>query len=345
MKKHNLFMVVAMLMALSFTSCDDISLFKKPEPRKVNVHTMVVYNAVFENCKEYVGTLEESFSTDLCFETSGRVTAVYVKDGQRVKKGQLIAQVDTSMARHAYDAAKATLMQAKDGYARAKQVHDKGSMPEVKWVEIQTQLQQAVSMEQIAKRRLDDCLLRAPVAGTISDRSIEVGSTVSPMLPVMKILGMDGLYVKANVPEIDINDVLVGALAQVQIKAIGDTIYTGKVTERDVSANKLSHGYSVRIKLRGTTKDLLPGMVCKVVIASHLEAIGYDIPARAVQLDNDGKRFVWVVEEGLAQRKYVTIEDLTQTGVLVSEGLQDGDEIIIDGVQKVATGTKVVVVK
>ena len=129
------------------------------------------------------------------------------------------------------------------------------------------------------------------------------------MLPVVKIVGMDGLFVKANVPEIDINDVKVGALAQVQIKAVGDTLYTGKVTERDVSANKLSHGYSVRIQLNGSSKDLLPGMVCKVLIASHQEAEGYDIPSRTVQLDNDGRRFVWVVENGMAERRYVKIDD------------------------------------
>ena len=346
MKRRNLNIAIVILIVLSLTSCDEIpTLFKKTPSRQVNVHTIEVYNAVFENCKEYVGTLEESFSTELCFETTGRVEAVYVKDGQRVSKGQLIAQVDTSMARHAYDAAKATLDQALDGYSRAKKVYDKGSMPEVKWIEIQTQLQQAQSMEQIAKKRLDDCWLKAPVAGTISDRSVEVGSTVSPLLPVVKIVGMDGLYVKASVPEVDINKVKVGALAKVQIKAIGDSLYTGKVTERDVSADKLSRGYSVRIKLQGDSKDLFPGMVCKVMISSHQEDVGYDIPSRAVQLDNDGSRYVWVVVDGAAQRKYVKIDDLTATGVLVKEGLQDGDEIIVDGAHKVATGTKVVVVK
>ena len=90
--------------------------------------------------------------------------------GDRVAKGQLIATVDPFSMQSSYDAAKASLAQAEDAYRRMKELYDKGSLPEIKWVEVQSKLQQAKSMEEVARKNLDDCKLYAPFSGIISER-------------------------------------------------------------------------------------------------------------------------------------------------------------------------------
>lgn len=332
--------ILGLVFVWMLTGCGHL-LIEKPEERIVTVNTMEVKNSNYESCREYAGTLEEKSSTNLCFEGSGRVTAVLVRDGQYVKQGQLLATIDNTTARNAYNAAKASLDRAQDGYNRARQVYEKGSLPEVKWVEVQTQLDQAKSMEEISRRRLEECNLTAPVSGTICDKDIEVGRSVGPMVPVMRIMNMQGLYVKVSIPEVDINKIKVGDHAQVIVGAIADTTFECVVEERNVDADPLSHTYMVRMRIVGNCKGLLPGMVCRVKVAGDNAHGGYELPNRAVQLDNTGERFVWVVEDSLAQRRKVTIHDLTTTGVLVDSGLVAGDIVIVDGAHKVSTGTKV----
>lgn len=314
--------------------------------RVVKVGTMTVAEGQQSSCREYAATLEEASASNLSFGVGGRVTAVYVKEGQRVSEGQLLATVDRSTAENAYKAAKATLDQAQDGYNRAKQVYDSGSLPEVRWIEVQTQLNRAQSMCDIAQKNLDDCSLRAPSAGTIDNRSIERGSSVTAFQPVMRLLDLSRLYVKMSVPEVDINRIHVGDSVTVEVNALPEAQrhpLRGIIEEQGVSADALSHSYMVRIRILAPTSDLLPGMVCRVHMSGPRTGTGIEVPARAVQLDHRGQRFVWVANDGTAQKRLVKIGDLTHTGVLVADGLHEGDIVIVDGTMKVSTGTRVTI--
>lgn len=328
-------------MAALVTACGRIG-GEKDTPRETRVGWTVAQHGEFGGIHEYVGTLQEAYSTRLCFEAGGRVTRVYVREGQHVKEGQLLAAIDNTTARNSYNAAKAALDRAQDGYDRAEKVYQKGSLPEVKWIEVVTQLSQAQSMEEVARKKLEDCELRAPVSGTISDKDMEVGSTVSPLVPVVNIVGMEGMFVSVGIPEVDINKVTIGSTAKVAVGAMGDTLYEGVVEERNVNADQLSHSYMVRIRLKGRTKGLLPGMVCRVRLDGERSEGRIELPSRAVQLDNDGSRYVWVVKNGKAQKQVVSIDNLARTGVLIGQGLSNGDTVITDGTQKVASGCRVI---
>ena len=98
-----------------------------------------------------------------------------VRLGQHVSAGQLIATLDPTSMQNSHKVAHATLEQAEDASRRMKELHDKGSLPDMKWVEVQSKLEQARSMEQIARRNLDDCRLRAPFSGIIAEKSMETG--------------------------------------------------------------------------------------------------------------------------------------------------------------------------
>jgi len=329
------------LLVVIFSSCHprEVTI---PE-RVVKVNVITVGSGETGSFHEYVGTLEEAAASSLSFGVGGRVTAVYVKEGQRVAAGQLLATVDKSNATNTFNAARATLNRAQDGYKRAKQVYDQGSLPEVKLIEVQTQLDQAQSMFDIAKKGLEDCNLYAPTAGTIDNRLIERGSSVTAFQPVMRLLDLSRLYVKMSVPEVDISRVRVGDSVRVVINALEDAdtmALKGIVEEQGVSADPLSHSYLVRIRILSHQKGLLPGMVCRVRLAGKQVSRGIEVPNRAVQLNNKGERYVWVVRDSTAQQSPVRIGDLTQTGVLVTEGLQAGDQVIVDGMMKVSLGTK-----
>ena len=120
------------------------------EPVKVKV--MTVASSVRNETVRFSGTVQEENGSALSFPLMGRVKSVQVDLGSRVRQGQLLATLDEASVESTYQAAKAALKQAEDAYRRMKELHEKGSLADMKWVEVQSKLQQAQSMEAVAGR-------------------------------------------------------------------------------------------------------------------------------------------------------------------------------------------------
>lgn len=291
--------------------------------------------------QNYIGTVEESFASSLSFNVSGTVENVFVSEGQPVKKGQLLASLDEKLLQNTYNAAKASRTQAQDAYSRLSTLHEKGSLPDIKFIEIQTQLEQANSMEQIAKKNLNDCRLYAPFSGVIAQRSADIGVNMMPGVSVFKLSKIDAVNVKISIPENVISQIKVGQQVRIRVAALGNELFDGKITEKGVQANPLSHAYDVKIKLPNQGSKLMPGMVCNVSLAAEEKIKGFLVPNKAVQIEYTGKRFVWVADKNQASRRYVETGELTNEGVVVWGQLTAGDNIIVEGMQKISEGMKI----
>ncbi len=289
----------------------------------------------------YVGVVEESSASSLTFSLPGSVERVLVDEGSRVSKGELLAVLDKTTLQSAYDAALSTLNQAKDASARLKLLYDNGSLPEIKWVEVQSSLQQALSMKQIAMRNLENIELRAPFSGVISQRNIEAGVNVLPGVPAFKLVKIDNVDVNIAVPENEISSTQKGDAVKINVAALGGKVFEGKVTERGVIANLLSHTYKVKIRLANPNGELMPGMVCNVYITKGKGASQIVIPNKAVQIKYRSGHFVWVIDNGVAAQREITVGGLTGGGVIVTSGLSPGDKVIVEGNQKVSERMKV----
>ncbi len=287
----------------------------------------------------YSGTIEEENATAVSFSTGGTITQLNVKVGDHVNKGQLIASVDPTTAHNSYEIARATLQQAEDAYGRMKQLHEKGSLADIKWVEVQSQLEQAVSAEKIAKKGLDDCHLYAPTSGYIADKQTEVGQNIAPGMPIVKIVTTHSIQVKVAIPEGEMANLRSGQTAEIVVPALENKHYQGKIVEKGVIADPISRSYCVKMRLEQPDEQLLPGMVAKVNIRTSNTNREIIIPANIVQLADDNTNFVWLDEAGIAVRRSIVCKNYRANGVVVSKGLQNGDRLIIEGQQKVCTGS------
>ena len=310
-----------------------------PQERSaIPVEVMVVDTVAGGMTRTYVGEVEENLSVAVSFSMGGRVERVYVREGDRVREGQILATVNHTNAQNAYNSAKASLDQAEDAYKRLKKVYDQGSLAEVKWVEIQTTLEQARSMEQIARKQLDDCTLTAPVAGVVGNCNAKAGGSLLPGEPAVTILDMGKVAVTFSVPESEISTVNVGDEATVCVPALDNRLLTGRITDRSVSASRVSHSYQVKIAFPNSDKSLMPGMVCKVLL-NQTDNQGFVIPAKCVQTRPEGLS-VWVVENGRAQHRLITSTAFVANGVLVASGLHPGDTVITAGMDKLYTNAE-----
>ena len=317
--------------------------YQTEHPSPVLVKVGMVENGVSTTEKHYSGTAEEESGTPLSFATAGTVQRLYFHVGQQVAKGQLLAELDPTSLQNAYNAAHATLEQAKDAFNRMEKLHEKGSLPDIKWVEVQSRLEQAVSMEQIAAKNLKDGKLYAPYSGVIARKEVEAGQNVMPGMPVAQLITTSILKIKIAVPETEISSIEVGQDAVVRVSALDDRIFKATVVEKGIVASPISRSYDVKLKVKGGHAELLPGMVADVSILLSENGTGFHcvIPADIVQLDEKNKTFVWIVKDGKAHKQEISCGEYQADGVAVLSGLSQGDSIITEGQQKVCEGTEV----
>jgi RND family efflux transporter, MFP subunit len=236
---------VAVLAICVITACSNE---KKAENREkiIPVKVMPVETRHATSLQNYIGTVEESMAVSLAFSSMGTVEQVFVSEGQRVRKGQLLAMLDTATANNSYQMILAKQQQAQDAYDRLLKVHEQGSLPDIKFVEVETGLQQAKSMTAVAKKNLDDCRLCAPRDGLIATRSIEAGSSAMPGVPAFKLVSVDKVNVKISVPENEIGKIAEGQTAEIEVPALDNAVFTGKIEMKGVAANIMSHMYEAK---------------------------------------------------------------------------------------------------
>lgn len=327
--------VCVFLLSLMMCGCGDKAKRQQPQMAKVVVATVSDKGVSYGD--EYVGTVESSSTTVLSFETPGNITRLLVREGDHVAKGQLLGTVSPTTLRDSHYATEVTLRQAQDAYSRMKKLHDAGVISEIKWVDVETKLRQAESAERIAREQLSHTNLYAPFAGVVTSRLADVGMNVLPDQPVYKIADVSHVDVVFSVPENDISGISVGGQAVVTVKAARNAVCHGVVKEKGIDADDISHTYKVRMAVSGANSMLLPGMACTVRLEKSSRS-GIVVPLDIIQLDTDNTRFVWVVKNGKAYRRNVTIGEFAEGGVRIVGGLVAGDRIVVAGAQKISDG-------
>ena len=343
MKRRNILFLIPLLM-IGCTDTDPQQLKEKliggqKQERviAVGIQHIDTVNSIVRNT--YPGNLEEGQSLDMAFKYGGILQRLAIKEGSKVRKGQVLARVSSPSMESTLRSAQATLDQAQDAYDRLKKVHDNGSLPEIKWQEMVANLEKANAAVDLANAMLMENVLVAPFDGTVTSLNAKSGENLPPMKPVLRLISTDGIYVKISVPENEIHQLSIGENADIVIPALGERHFHGKIIEKGMTASLVTHSYPVKVLIEQPDAELYPGMIGKVVLSSDVSQ-GIIIPANAVLINQEG-RFVWVEENGCATRRKVTVTGYASNGVVIGEGLRHGDNVIVDGYQKVSEGMKV----
>lgn len=338
----------AALSAIVLWSCKDKPHDTPTQEPPVRVSILAVNPTANSASTTYSGTVNAETTTSLSFSVPGTISELRVQEGAKVKKGELLGRVKAGDYENAKNIADAQLAEAMDGYERLKKLHDANALPEVKWVEMQQKLKQAQNAAEMAKRSLEDASLYSPVSGTVSRKLADVGQTVMAIEPVYEIISTDALTVDVPVAENAVSTFTNGQKAKVSFMNSQLEPVEGKVTQKAVVADPLTRSYTVKVSIPSENGKILPGMIANVEfenIASN-DSVPQQIilPSQAVLLNEDNRMFVWVIKNNTAQRKFVEVDELVSGGVRVKSGLVAGDSVIVKGIRKVGTGTRVEVV-
>lgn len=332
-------LIVAAVMLMS--ACSESA--KKSTTDMIGVKTRIVGNNNEDADRQmYAGTIEAGKKAELSFTGGGILTAIPIEEGMAINKGQLIAEVNRTLAMNNYKTALAQQAKARDAYKRYKNMYDTQSTPEAQWVEVQNNLQQADIQVNIARKQLTDCNIYAPFSGYVSSKGVQVGQNVSAGMTVATVINISQVKISIHVPSTEIDDFNKGQRIQVIVPELGNSVYTATIIEKGIEADNYTRTYTIKALMNNPYRKLLPGMLCTLTgHHSKTKAETVVIPENIVQISSDNTHFVWVSQAGKATRRTVLTGELTYNGVVVISGLYAGERIIVEGQQKVYEGCKI----
>lgn len=353
--------LLAFLLASITLSCAK----QEAEPDEVlrPVRYQIVFATGGERMRSFSGTARAGMESRLSFKIAGTVQRLAVKVGDRVRAGQVIAELDPTDAQLQLQQAEASLaqaraqaLQAQQNYERIQQLYENRNASRndldaarAAAESAQAQVRALQKQVELSRRQLTYTRLTAPVDGAIATVNIEVSENVQPGQMVAQLSAGTTLEVEVAIPEILIASIREGDPVTVRFDAMPNTPCAGRVTEVGVTASRMATTFPVIVKLNEEHDGARPGMAAEVafqfVSSGNIER--YYVPPVAVGEDRIG-RYVFVVEAkpdepgvGIVHRRSVTIGDLTSSGIEVLEGLADGDHVVTAGVSRIVDGQRV----
>lgn len=292
--------------------------------------------------------------SNVCLLVSGKVVSVGPREGEFVRKGQILASIDPIDYQLPLAAARAQADQARIGYERAedefkrmKMLYDSKSLApndfqkyKAAYDSARQQYEQAVASEKLSRKHLTDTTLLAPISGYIAKRSIEPGDTAAPGRTAFEIVQMDPLEVNVGVPETDVHLVRIGQKADIAVPALPGKSYQGTVRVINVSADPSTRTYMTRISVANPEHLLRVGMVAEATISGDQTVSMVTLPGDAVVRDAQGATQVYVYcpDQKRVYAKRVEIGAAVDRNIEIKSGLSGNELIVLAGQTKLKNG-------
>jgi len=350
---------VAVLLAAALTvvACDrangDNAKEGKEDVPAVPVEVAATQRA--EMAAMYTGTapVESDRKALVLPKVQGEIRQVLADEGQRVRAGQLLARLDGDKLRLEVALNEATMNKLERDYNRNLELQQKGLVSATALDNLKYELAAAKANWELARLQLSYCDIRSPIDGNVTQRLdvVKIGNTVTPVGGVIEsgqsalfvIEDLDTLMLRVNVPERELAKLVVGQPAQLSFDAVPGHVFLGTISQISPSVNAETATFSVRIRVTQAEGLLRPGMFARVAIIYERKPNALQIPRTAL-LDGDGPPKVFVIKDGKAAERSVKLGLSNGAWIEVTEGLKDGEQVVVVGQGAVKPGAAVRVV-
>ena len=309
-----------------------------------STEVVTTYTVTRENCNRSFssnGVAQAASELNFVSEVTGRVVDVYVDKGSRVGKGTPLLKIDSELLEADYKAAQAAYDALCKDEARFSNSYEAGGVSSQQLDNIRTQLVAAESRLAVSRWKLDNAVVKAPIAGTINNRFVERGALIAPNVPLFEIVDGSRIKVICNVPETKVRLIKAGQKVTASSNDSASKTFTGTIRSIGVKTDR-GLNYPVEVLL-DSDPELHVGLYLKVNFKDNGGAAGILIPRKAI-VGSVLSAYVFIARDGVAERRSVKLGDMFGDRIEILEGLQDGDEIVIAGLMNIADGTPIKIV-
>jgi RND family efflux transporter MFP subunit len=308
----------------------------------------------------FSGSLRSRSVVDVKSEVAGRLIAAQFVEGDQVKQGQLVAEIDTSNYKLAHDQAVAALSVVEAGIVRAQVMLDharrekeradnllrtggiterdhQSAMTGVKDAEAQlkvaeAQRGQAQAAISVAEKALKDCRIFASAGGQVQRRHLDPGTLLSPGLPIYTLVDNGRLELEALIPSYRLAEVRPGLRARFTTPTFGEREFEGVVSAINPMIESDNRSVKVAFRISNPRGELRSGMFARGIVEVRRQTNALLIPRSALiaELENSSNGSIYVVANDVARRRDVTIGGIQQDRIWVQRGLETGELVIVE---------------
>ncbi len=280
-------------------------------------------------------------------EYNGILTNVYVKEGQKVTKGQILAKIDDGGLGQQLAQLQIQSDLAKTTFERQKRLWDQKIGSEIQYLQAKSSYESQIEAVNQLKQQLAKTTVRAPFSGTIDDVITEQGSVVGAgQTPLMRIVNLEDMYIETDVPERYVADVTVGKKVQVEFPVLGKTVHTN-VRQASNFINPANRTFKVEVAVPNKEKSIKPNLTARLKINDYTNENALLVPQSIISENAEGEQYVYVVKDKNVEGEGVAMKVIIKTGktqgdvIEVLEGIEDGAEIVQEGARSVRDGQTV----
>lgn len=285
---------------------------------------------------------------DVTAEVGGRITQLTVKEGDNVRRGQLVATVNVETIQKQREELETALSLANDVYTRQKGLWDQNIGSEIQYLQAKNNKERLEKSLASIDLQISKDKVYAPIGGVVQRVVTQSGELAAPGVPIVQILNTSELKLAADVPENYIRSVKRGEQVDISIPALGierslPISLIGKTVD---PANRT---FKVEVKLPNNP-DLKPNLLAEMKIKEFVAKDVVTIPINWVQQEVSGKRYVFVLDENedgeiVARKNYVEIGESYEGTVIITSGLTAGEQIITEGSRSLSDGQAIKIIE
>ncbi|MGH7700834.1 MAG: efflux RND transporter periplasmic adaptor subunit [Gemmatimonadales bacterium] len=275
-------------------------------------------------------------------QMSGTVLALRAQEGDRVREGQLLAELDARETAAQLERARAVLASAEATFERNRQLHDSQIITAAEFEQSRSAYEVAKSEVELWRTRLAFSRITAPATGIVTAKHVEAGSAVSPNQRLFDVADVSLLVVRVRLSELDVVHLRAGAEAAVSLDAYPDATIPGRIRRVYPSADLQSRLVPVEVALGPVPGGVLvrPGFLARVTFALDRRDEALAVPAPAVGVGDDGA-FVYVVQADSVVRRPVALGVTADGWVEIARGLREGELVVTSGHTTLRPGARV----
>lgn len=286
-----------------------------------------------------LGSAQANEAVDIIARVASMVTDIYFEEGQQVDKGALLVKLDDREIAAQLGVARAELDKISSQYKRAKSLEKTRVVSAAELDGLAADVRRAEADVQAASIRLDHCTIRAPIAGVVGLRQVSQGDLVGTDTVITTLDDVSIIRLAFAMPETFLANIKEGMLVQASTDVYSDRKFVGKVISLDSRIDPVTRSITVVAAVDNPDNLILPGMFMTVRLQRERSNVLL-IPEEALA-PRAGRQFVYVVQDSTVEEREVTLGIRSPGRVEVRSGLQPGEQVIVEGVQKVRPGVKV----
>lgn len=316
--------------------------------RPVLVTAEVINDTLFKHYVEVHGNVETDQNVVLNAEYAGVLTDVYVKEGQQVSKGQRLAKIDDGGLSSQVAQQEAQLALAQTTFERQERLWNQKIGSEIQFLQAKTNYDAAKNVTQQLRSQLAKTIITAPFSGVVDDIMADPGQVVSPgQTPVIRLVNLSNMYVKASIPETYLKDVKTGTQVIVNLASINEE-FTGTVRQVSNYINPNNRSFDIQIEIPNKSGMVRPNLIATVKVNDYQAENAITVPENVLQENSAGETIAYLYKPindsiGEAKRTIIKTGYSYANHTEVKSGLKKGDTIIKEGAKNLRDGQKVTI--